>query len=188
MMASVDADATTTCATSKKPGTRPGFSGIAADERARITSLAPRCSSADLRRSGRSTELDQRHRRGVALTEAELQDAQVAARARLVARTELVEELGHDVAVAQAVERQAAIRHRRHLRQRDHRLGDAAQLLRLRQRGPDRLVREQRVGHVAQHREAMAAGAVEFPQSVTVTHVRSFCAQLFTALDSWSYG
>src|SRR4029079_1789 len=52
-------------------------------------------------------ELDQRHRRRVARPEAELEDAQVAARARLVARAKLVEELGHDIAIAQTIERDA---------------------------------------------------------------------------------
>jgi hypothetical protein len=47
-------------------------------------------------------------------------------------------------------------------------------------------VGEQRVGHVAQHREAMAAGAVELSQSVTMSHFEVLMAQLFTALDSWS--
>src|SRR5262245_27873948 len=60
---------------------------------------------------GRGTvdQLDQRHRRVVALAEAELEDAQVAAVARLVARAQLVEELDHHLAIAQAVERQAAV-------------------------------------------------------------------------------
>src|SRR5262245_13465585 len=81
-------------------------------------------------------QLDQRHRRLVADAEAELEDAQVAARTRLVARAELVEELHDDVAIAQPVEREAAIRDRRRLAERDQRLRDTAQLLRLRQRGP----------------------------------------------------
>src|SRR5690606_33088482 len=130
-----------------------------------------------------------RHGSVVARPEAELEDAEVAARPRPVARPQLVEELRHDVAVAQAVEREAAVRERRLLRQRDQRLRDAAQLLRLRECRPDRLVDEQRVGHVPQHRDAMAAGPVELPLSVAVTHGgESFLpvAPLRTALASWS--
>src|SRR5581483_4056937 len=116
-------------------------------------------------------ELDQRHRRVVALPEAELEDAQVATRTRLVARPELVEELGHDLAIAQAIEGETAVRERRLLAEGDERLGNAAQFLRLRQRGLDDLVREQRIGHVAQHSETMTAGAIELAQAVAVTHV-----------------
>src|SRR5262249_1649266 len=57
-------------------------------------------------------QLDQRHRRLVADAEAELEDAQVPARTRLVARAELVEELHDDVTIAQPVECEAAIRDR----------------------------------------------------------------------------
>src|SRR6185312_10575756 len=96
-----------------------------------------------VRGRGPVEQLDERHRRGVALAEAELQDPQVAPRARLVARAELVEELADDVTVAQAVEREPPVGERRLLGERDQRLGDAAQLLRLRQRRLDRLVREQ---------------------------------------------
>ena len=58
-------------------------------------------------------ELDERHRRVVADAKAHLQDPRVAARTRLVARAELGEQLGDDGAVAQAVERQAAVGQRR---------------------------------------------------------------------------
>ena len=115
-------------------------------------------------------QLHERHGRVVALAEAPLEDAQVTAVAALVARPQLVEELHDHVAVAQAVEREALVGERRVLAERDDGLGHPAQLLGLRERGADRLVLQERDGHVAQHREAMAAGAVEFPQSVTVTH------------------
>src|SRR5688572_9218963 len=118
-------------------------------------------------------ELDVRHRRVVALAEAHLEDAQVPAVARLVARAQLGEELHDHVAVAQAVEGEALVGERLGLAEGDDRLDDAAQLLGLRQRGLDRLVLEQRDGHVAQHREAMAAGAVELSKPVAVTHFGS---------------
>src|SRR6185503_21298833 len=38
------------------------------------------------------------------------------------------------------------------------------------QRGRDLFVREQRVRHVAEHGEPVARGAVEFPESVAVSH------------------
>src|SRR5258706_2121136 len=115
-------------------------------------------------------EFDEGHRCVVADAEAHLEDARVAARARLVARAELAEQLGDDIAIAGSIECEAPVRERRLLGQRDQRLDDAAQFLGLGDRGLDRLVREQRVAHVAQHRLAMLAGAVEFAKSVTVTH------------------
>ena len=79
-----------------------------------------------------------------------------------------------DQFIAQAIEREPAIGQRWRLTERDERLRDASQLLRLWQRRPDRFVGEQRVGHVPQHREAMATRAVELAQAVTVTHGISF--------------
>ena len=106
-------------------------------------------------------QLDQRHRRGVARAEPELQDPQVAAVALGIARAEFVEQLDDHLAVAQPVERQAPVGQRRLAAERDDRLDDAAQLLGLGQRGLDQLVPKQRVAHVAQHRLAMGAGAVQ---------------------------
>src|SRR5438105_15679289 len=82
-----------------------------------------------LLRLGTVDQFDQRHRRVVADAEAHLQDARVAARTGLVARAEFGEQLGDDVAVAQAVEGEALVGDRRLLGQRDHRLDDAAQFL-----------------------------------------------------------
>jgi len=99
------------------------------------------------------------------MAEAELENAQIAAVALGVARAQHVEELGHHVAVAQPVEREPAVGQRRFLAERDDGFRHPPQLLRLRQRGLDDLVTQQRVGHVPQHGGAMAAGAVELPQS-----------------------
>ena len=115
-------------------------------------------------------QLDQRHRRVVAYAESELENAQITAGALGVARTEFVEELVHGVLVAEAIERDPAVGKRRFFGQRDQRLGDAAQLLRFGQRGADRFVRQKRVGHVPQHRQPMAGGAVQFAETVTMTH------------------
>jgi len=58
---------------------------------------------------GTVNQFDQRHRGVVAIAEAVFQDAQVAAGAGLVARTQFAEQLDDDVAVAQTVERQAMV-------------------------------------------------------------------------------
>src|SRR5438105_11964296 len=82
-----------------------------------------------LLRLGTVDQFDQRHRRVVANAEAHLQDARVAARARLVARAEFGEQLGDDVAIAQAVEREALVGEGAFLAERDHRLDDAPQFV-----------------------------------------------------------
>src|SRR6185369_6601837 len=74
---------------------------------------------------GTVDEFDQRHRRVVADAESHLEDTRVAARARLVARAEFVEQLADVVAIAQAVEREALVGDRLVLAERDHRLDDA---------------------------------------------------------------
>ena len=119
-------------------------------------------------------QLDQCHRRIVALTEAELQDTGVAARAGRETRAQFREQLGDHVAIAQAGECQTTVGNGVLLGQRDQRLDNFAQFLGLRQGGLDQLVLQQRVGHVAQHRETVRRGAVQFPQTMTVTHDDSF--------------
>src|SRR6187455_3124843 len=71
-------------------------------------------------------QLDIGHRGVVALAEAHLEDAQVSAVARLVARAELVEELDDHFAVAQAIEGEAFVGERIGLAERDDRFGDLA--------------------------------------------------------------
>src|SRR5256885_747895 len=66
---------------------------------------------------------------------------------------------------------EAPVGERRLLAERDHRFDHAAQLLCLGKGGLDDLVFQQRHGHVARHREAMAAGAIELPESVAVPHL-----------------
>mmetsp|Transcript_23357 Transcript_23357/g.55455 ORF Transcript_23357/g.55455 Transcript_23357/m.55455 type:complete len:213 (+) Transcript_23357:151-789(+) len=115
-------------------------------------------------------QFDEGHRCVVANAEAHLQDAGVAARAGREARAQLVEQLADDVAIAQTVKSQAAVGQRGLLRQGDQGLNDAAQFLGLGDRGLDRFVLQQRNAHIAQHRSAVGAGAVEFAEAVTVTH------------------
>src|SRR3546814_20456384 len=99
----------------------------------RISDWSSDVCSADL-------QFDIRHRRIVTRTEAALEDAQVTTRARVVARTEFVEQLLHPIAVTQARERETTVVNRIRLGARDQRLGQATQLLCLRQGCLDELV------------------------------------------------
>src|SRR5262249_41498366 len=58
------------------------------------------------------------------------------------------------------------------LAERDQLLDDRTQVLRLRQRGGDLLVLDQRGAHVGEHGAAMLGRAVELAVGVTVTHRR----------------
>jgi hypothetical protein len=106
-------------------------------------------------------QLDVGHRRIVAGAETAAQDTQVSARTRLVARSQLVEQLLHGIAIAQAIECETTVVHRIVLRARDQRLGEAAQFLGLGQRGLDQLMLEQGQGNGLHRRLAMGAGTAE---------------------------
>ena len=121
-------------------------------------------------RIGAIHEFDKRHGRVVADAETHLEDACVAARARLVTRAQFTEQLGDAIAIAKAVERQAHVRNGGFLAERNHGFDDAAQFLGLGDRGLDDFVLDERIHHVAQHGEPMRAGAIEFSKSVSVTH------------------
>jgi len=99
-----------------------------------------------------------------------VQDAGVAARARLEARAEIAEQLVDDFGVAQARKRAAAVRLAVGLAERDQRLDEAAQLLGLRHGRADRLVAQQGCRHVAQHRRAMRRVAAQLPPGKSVSH------------------
>ena len=60
------------------------------------------------------------------------------------------------------------------LGERDELLHDRPKLLRLRQRGDDLLVLDQRRRHVGEHRRAMARGAVQLAARFAVAHSVSF--------------
>ena len=143
----------------KKPRREAGVSGIAWGE--------PTYSVAAV---GAVDEFDVRHRRVVAGAEAALEDAQVAARTGGVTRAEDGEQIADRFLVAQAREREAAVGDAVDLRERDERLRDAAKFFRLRQRGTDQFVLEQRSRHVAEHRFAMGAGAAELASGFLVAH------------------
>ena len=72
-----------------------------------------------------------------------MQDAGVAARTRREARAQFGKQLGHDFCIAQARERQATVRCAVLLAERDERLDETTQFLRLRDRRLDGLVTQQ---------------------------------------------
>src|SRR5215204_3104669 len=115
-------------------------------------------------------EFDHGHRRVVAVTEAGLDDAGVAALAVLVAGRQHVKQLTDLVLVAHLGDRLTAHGQPALLAEGDQLLDDRAQFLRLRQRGDDLLVLDQRRTHVGEHRLAMLGGAVELTMNLAVTH------------------
>src|SRR5580704_8226967 len=115
-------------------------------------------------------EFNHRHRRVVAVAEAGLDDAGIAALPILVAGGDDVEQLADLILVAHLRDRLAAHRKAALLAERDQLLHDRAQFLRLRQRGDDLLVLDQRRAHIGEHRLAMLGGAIELPMNLAVTH------------------
>src|SRR3989338_6196957 len=106
-------------------------------------------------------QFDQCHRRIIALTKTEFENAQVAAVACRVTRTEFVEQLANHFAVTQTGKCETAICQARILAQRQDGFRNTAQFLGFGQRGFDDFVTQQRYGHVAKHRQTVAAGTVE---------------------------
>src|SRR5262249_35106740 len=117
-------------------------------------------------------ELDHRDRRGIAVAEARLANTGVAAVAVLVAGAERLEQLLDHRDVAHLGDRLTAGVEVAALAERHQFLDDRTQVLRLRQRGHDLLVLDQRRRHVGEHGAAMLVLAVELAVGVTVTHVR----------------
>ncbi len=120
---------------------------------------------------GAVDEFDPGHGSAVAVAIAAFEDADVAAGAILVTRTEFGEELAHGGLVAHAAEGQTAIGYAVFLCQRDERFGDGAQFLRLCQRRLDDFVFHQRRGHVAKHGGAMCAVPAETAAAFSMTHL-----------------
>ncbi len=107
-------------------------------------------------------EFDHRNRRGIAVAEAGLHHAGIAAVALLVARADHVKELLDHGEVAHLRDRLAAGMQAAALAERDQLLHHRAQILRLRQRRDDLLMLDQRGGKVRQHRLAMIRPPAEF--------------------------
>src|ERR1019366_5625714 len=115
-------------------------------------------------------ELDHRLRGAVAVTEASLEHAGIAALAVLVARADHVEQFLDHGDVAHFRDRLAARGKAALLGQRDHFFHDRAKFLRLRQGSDDLLVLDQRGGHVGEHGGAMRRMPAELAVKFSVTH------------------
>jgi ABC-type methionine transport system ATPase subunit len=123
--------------TLQKKARHPAWLRFATVCHRRSVRLCRRCFAASLQRP--VEQLDESHRRVVAIAETALQNPQVTAVAGGIAGPELVEHLDHHVAVAQAVENaKTTVGEARLLAERDDRLDNAPQLLGLRQRRLDR--------------------------------------------------
>ena len=114
------------------------------------------------------------HRCIVANAETHFQNTQVTAVTVRVTRADFSKQLDDDLAVAQAIERETLVGQRIVLGKRDDGLDDTAQLLGLGQRGLDGFVTQQRHSHITQHRQTMRGSAIQFAESVTMTHGISF--------------
>jgi hypothetical protein len=124
-------------------------------------------------------ELDLRDFRAVAAAVAHAQDAGVAAGTGLEPRRNRVEQLAHDILVGNVGEHQPPRVQRpgrrlalgqASLGDGDDALDEGPQLLGLRHRRLDALVLDQRVGLVAQQRQAVLADATQLPVGDSMTH------------------
>src|SRR5579862_752281 len=115
-------------------------------------------------------QFDDGHRRVVAVAEAGLDDAGIAARAAGVALGERRQQLVGELGVLQAGDRLAAGMQPALLAERDQALDDRPQILRLRQRRADLLVLQQRGGEVLEHRLAVGRAAAEAAMVHPVAH------------------
>src|SRR5205807_10345786 len=121
-------------------------------------------SSPAARRPGASDELDQDHLARVAAARAELEDARVAARARRVARGELLEQLVHrELVLGEGGEGLAARVQIAALAKRDQALDLRFDRLRLGLCRADALVRDDLLAQVHHQSLAMGAVATELP-------------------------
>src|SRR6185312_4404192 len=117
-------------------------------------------------------QLDHRHRRGIAMAEACLVDAAIAAGALAVALGERGHHLVGDLLVLQRRDQAAARGEAAMLAHGDEALNHRAKILRLGQRRGDLLMLQQCMAEIVEHRFAMGLGAAEATTAETVTHVR----------------
>src|SRR5882757_4280437 len=115
-------------------------------------------------------EFDHGHRGVIAIAKTGLDDAGIAALAVLVAGGENVEQLFGLIEVAHLGDRLPPHGETALLAERDQLLHDRAQFLRLRQRGDDLLVLDQRRAHIGEHRAPVLGGAIELAMNLAVTH------------------
>src|SRR6185437_7988053 len=116
-------------------------------------------------------------------------DAQIAAVTVGVARGDGVEQALDDAFIADLRDHLAAGMQVAALAERHQLLDDRAQILRLRQRGDDLLMLDQRHGEVGEHRLAMADAAGEAAAFETVAHgsFPSLAVQEATASDGFPH-
>jgi len=88
----------------------------------------------------------------------------------LIAWTQFIEQLGHDIAIAQFGESQAAFGNTVILGKSDQWLRVSSQFLGFRQGGLYQFMIEQRASHAAEQCLAMAAGDAEFSTGFSVSH------------------
>jgi hypothetical protein len=110
------------------------------------------------------------HWRIVAGSEPAFHDAQIAARSTLITRTQLIEQFGYDVAIAQFGESHTTLGHTVFFRQGDQWLCISSQLFGFRQGGLDKLMIDQSACHTAEQCLAMATGDAEFFTGFSVSH------------------
>ena len=110
------------------------------------------------------------HRSIVAIAEAHLQDAGVAALTIGETRGNLIEQLDDNIAVTKTIESQTLVGDGRFLGERDQGLNDTAQFLGLGQGSANSFVRNERAGHVAKHGGTVSRSTVELAIAVMVTH------------------
>src|SRR6202022_4165799 len=110
------------------------------------------------------------HRRVVAVTEAGLDDASIAALPVLVAGSKNIEQFPGLIDIAHLADCLPAHGETALLAERDQLFHDRAQFLRHQQRGDDLLVLDQRRAHIGKHRAPMLGGAIELAMTLAVTH------------------
>src|SRR6185437_15725747 len=117
-------------------------------------------------------ELDERHRRVVAMAEPRLQHAGITARAARIAWSYYVEQLLHLIGIADLGQRLAAGMKigASAARQRHELLHHRTKGLRLGQCGLDLLVLDQRRHHVREHRGTMGRRHIELTAGITMAH------------------
>src|ERR1700737_3644966 len=115
-------------------------------------------------------DLDHGHWRVVAVAEAGLDNAGIAALPVLVAGSKNIEQFPGLIEVAHLADRLPAHGETALLAERHQLFHDRAQFLRLRQRGDDLLVLDQRRAHIGKHRAPMLGGAIELAMNLAVTH------------------
>src|SRR5690606_17831465 len=115
-------------------------------------------------------ELDHGKRGVIAMAEARLHDAQIAAVAVRITRRDGIEQALDDAFIADLRDNLAAGMQIAALAQRYELLDDRTQILRLLERGDDLLVLDERHGEVGEHRPAVAYTAGEATAFETVAH------------------